>query len=454
MQLIKSSKHTAGPVRLALAAASASLLSGAVAQADENPWLVDTGTLVYSESGGRVQAIEPIVSLKKDMGDEHYLAMKFTFDSLTGATPNGAIPSKETKTYTGPSGQKSYTTTVGALPLDDSFKDTRTAFNLSWDQPLGENNRVTVGGNFSHEYDFTSTGFNAALARDFNDKNTTLSLGVGIESDTINAVGGIPTAFTSPVTSISNNDDDDDNRNVNSLGLRKPSSDTKKVNDILFGISQVMSRNWLTQLNYSHSASSGYQTDPYKILSVVNSRGETVNNASGTSLLLYENRPTDRARQSIYWSNKVHVSDMDIIDFSYRHYWDDWGVTAETLDLRYRIAFSNRAYLEPHVRYYTQTAADFYKPFLISGSDVINGAAQIDYASADPRLAKLKGSTVGVKWGYEISRNSEFNIRVEKYTQTGDSLPGEAKNMPALSGLNLNPGLTATTVMVGYSFEF
>ncbi len=452
MQLIKSSKHSAGPVRLALAAASASLLSGAPTHADETPWLADTGVLVYSESGGRVQAIEPIVSLKKDMGDEHYLAMKFTFDSLTGATPNGAIPSKETKTYTGPSGQKSYTTTVGSLPLDDSFKDTRTAFNISWDQPLGEHNRVTVGGNYSHEYDFTSNGFNAAFARDFNDKNTTLSLGVSLESDTINAVGGIPTAFTSPATSTTGSDDT--NRTLTALGIRKLASDTKKVNDILLGVSQVMNRYWLTQLNYSRSTSSGYQNDPYKILSVVNTRGDAVNDASGASLLLYENRPSDRARQSIYWSNKIHISDMDIVDFSFRHYWDDWGITAETFDLRYRVAVSDRAYFEPHLRYYTQTAADFYKPFLVAGSDVVDGVSQVNYASSDPRLAKLQGTTLGLKWGYELGRNSEFNIRIESYKQTGDSVPAEAKNMPALSGLNLYPGLKATSLMVGYSFEF
>jgi len=449
MQLIKSSKHNAGPVRLALAAASASLLSGAVVHADENPWLADSGLLVYSESGGRVQAVEPIVSLKKDMGDEHYLAMKFTFDSLTGATPNGALPSKSTKTYTGPSGQKSYTTTVGELPLDDSFKDTRSAFNISWDQPLGERNRVTVGANISHEYDFDSTGFNAAFARDFNDKNTTLSIGLGMESDTIKAVGGIPDAFTSPPSTPSSDDDDN---NINKQ--IRASSDTKKVNDILLGVSQVMNRRWLTQLNYSRSTASGYQSDPYKILSVVDTHGDTINDSNGASLLLYENRPSDRARQSIYWSNKIHISDMDIVDVSYRHYWDDWGITSETLDLRYRIAVSEHAYFEPHLRYYTQTGADFYRPFLVSGSDVINGVAQLDYASSDPRLAKLKGTTLGLKWGYELGRNSEFNIRVEQYKQTGDSMPAEAKNMPALSGLDLYPGLTATSLMVGYSFEF
>jgi hypothetical protein len=435
MQLIKSTKHNAGPIRLALAAASASLLTGSPVLANENPWLVDSGMLVYSEAGGRIQAVEPIVSLKKDMGDEHYLAMKFTFDSLTGATPNGAIPSKETKTFTAPSGGGTYTTTVGKLPLDDSFTDTRTAFNLSWDQPLGNNNHITLGGNYSSEYDFTSAGFNTAIAHDFNNKNTTLSFGVSLESDTINAVGGIPLAFSS-----------------DAQGQKLEASDTKKVTDYLLGITQVMNRHWLTQFNYSRSNTNGYQNDPYKIISVVNTQGEVII-SNDKDLHLYENRPDNRIRQSVYWSNKIHLTE-DVIDFSYRHYWDSWGIRSETLDFRYRMEVGEQSYIEPHLRYYTQTAADFYKPFLLSGTDVINAEAQLNYASSDSRLANLKGTTIGLKYGYEISRNSEFNIRVEHYTQTGDSMPAEAKNMPALSGLNLYPGLSATSILVGYSFEF
>ena len=64
----------------------------------------------------------------------------------------------------------------GEVPLDDSFKDTRAALNLSWEQPWGDRNKISVGGNISKEYDFTSLGLNAAIARDFNNKNTTLSL--------------------------------------------------------------------------------------------------------------------------------------------------------------------------------------------------------------------------------------------------------------------------------------
>jgi hypothetical protein len=435
MQLITSSKHKAGPVRLALAAASASLLIGNHAQAEENPWLVDIGVLSYKEGDGRVSATEPIVSLKKDLGDEHIIAMKFTYDALTGASPTGAVPSKQTVTYTGASGRSSTTTTIGKLPLS-SFEDKRTAFNLGWEQPLGDRFHISLGGNYSSENDFSSNGFNAALSSDFNDKNTTLSLGVNLESDKVNAIGGIPRALT-----------------ASQLAYTRADSESKDVHDVLIGISQVINRHWLTQINFSHSASTGYQNDPYKILSVIDVNGNAVKDPynSSSNFLMYESRPDSRTRQSIFWDNKIHLTE-DVIDIALRHYSDDWGIKSNTLDLRYRLEVGENNYLEPHYRYYTQSQADFYKPYLVTGADVINGAVNLEYASSDPRLAKLNGTTFGIKWGYEISRNSEFNIRVEQYKQNGDS-PAQAQNMAALRGLNLYPGLSAQTIMIGYSFE-
>ncbi len=437
-----------GSISAALGAASASLLGAMPVHANESPWLVDSALLMYSESDGRVQAVEPIVSMKKDMGDEHYLNLKFTLDTLTGASPNGAIPSKETKTFTGPSGKSNYTIASGKQPLDDSFHDTRAAFNIGWEQPLGDNNRVSVGANYSKEYDFSSAGINAAIARDFNSKNTTLSLGLNLESDTVNAVGGIPEPLSYSLSSVNNGDNSINN-------LDRKSSDTKKVNDILLGVTQIINRHWLTQLNYSYSAVSGYQNDPYKILSVVDVNGNLVNNPDNMTndLSLYENRPDTRKRQSIFWNNKIHLTE-DVIDISVRHYSDDWGIKSNSIDMRYRYQIGSQSYLEPHYRYYTQTAADFYHPFLVSGTNVVNREASVDYASSDPRLAKFNATTLGIKWGYVLGSNSEFNIRVEQYKQVGTSMPSEAKNMSALSGLDLYPGLKATSVLVGYSFEF
>lgn len=427
-------------VRLALAAASSSLLAGAAHAEEKNPWLVDSALAVYSESDSRVTAVEPIVALRKDMGGDRILGLKLTLDSLTGASPNGAIAANEAQTFTGPSGNGSYSAKKGETPLDTEFKDTRAAFAISWEQPWGESNRVSFGGNISKEYDFTSAALSTAIARDFNNKNTTLSFGVNLETDSIDAVGGIP----DPLTSLKVGPNPEH---------KNGGSENKTVSDLLLGVTQVMNRHWLTQLNLSVGTSSGYHSDPYKILSVLNADGSLATNPADTTSkwYLYDSRPDSRSRQSLYWGNKIHLTE-DVIDVSYRYYTDDWGIDSHTLDFHYRYEFGGNMYLEPHVRWYSQTSADFYHLYLSKGVDTSGGASALDYASADSRLGEFTGTTFGLKYGIELGRNTEFNIRVEQYKQTSSA--GAPASMTALKGLDLSPDLTAMTVQVGYSFEF
>lgn len=448
MQLITSEtkstpKTSKGNIALLLAVASVNLVSSS-SHAKESPWQVDSSLLVYSEADSRVTAIEPIVALKKDLGDERIFSLKMTLDSLTGASPNGAIASNNPQTFTGPSGEGTYEAKAGETPLDDSFKDTRAALNINWEQPWGERNKISIGGNFSKEYDFTSVGLNAAIAREFNNKNTTLSLGVGFEADQINPVGGTPIEFSAIAHGEENEDEDD--------AKETGSDESKDVMDLLFGVTQVMNRHWVTQVNYSYGSSSGYHTDPYKILSVLDDQGNLANHPSAEidNWYAYENRPDSRVRHSIYWANKIHLTE-DVIDFSYRYYTDDWGIDSHTLDLRYRYQFAGNMYFEPHLRFYQQTAADFYQLYLSQSLQTIGNNINLEYASADPRLAELTGTSFGLKYGIEFNRNSEFNIRVEQYTQ---SYQVNSSDLPALSGLDLAPDMKAMTISVGYSFEF
>ncbi len=45
--------------------------------------------------------------------------------------------------------------------------------------------------------------------------------------------------------------------------------DSKDVLDLVLGVTQVINRNLLVQLNYSFSSADGYLNDPYKIVSLV-----------------------------------------------------------------------------------------------------------------------------------------------------------------------------------------
>lgn len=431
-------KRKAGSVRLALAAASAGLIGISGVHAEDNPWLVDSSVLLYKENDGRVSAVEPVVALKKDMGDEHILSMKLTLDSLTGASPNGAAPSTSAQTFTGPSGGTSYTTPANTTPLDDSFHDTRGAFNINWEQPWGERNRVSVGGNVSSEFDFKSVALNAALARDYNNKNTTLSVGFNIELDSIDAVGGAPIPLSMlPVGG----------GEVEGEGIGEGVDDTKTVTDVLIGVTQVINRHWLTQLNLSFGSSSGYHNDPYKLLSVVD--GVT----GLPTAYAYESRPDSRSRTSFFWQNKFHLTE-DVIDVSYRYFADDWGITSHTLDFKYRYEMGGDMYIEPHLRWYSQTEADFYRSFLVDGVDYDTGAEAplIKEASSDPRLAKFTATTIGIKYGIALGPDSELNFRIEQYQQSGEDHPAEAVGQ--LQSQDLFPELKATSVAIGYSFKF
>ncbi|MDX1487457.1 MAG: DUF3570 domain-containing protein [Acidiferrobacterales bacterium] len=358
-----------------------------------DPWEFDAAVLYYSEVD-RVTAAEPLINVRKNFGDDRVLNLRFVIDSLSGATPNGAIAANEVQTFTTPSGAGSYTALPGETPLDPTFQDTRTAFTAQWEQPFGRLTKGSFSANASTEYDFKSLGASAAVARDFNNRNTTFSAGLAAEFDVIEPVGGVPIPLASMAP-------------PGAVQPRQGADEDKTVIDVLLGVSQIISRRALMQLNYSYSDSSGYQMDPYKLISVIAPiLGDPVD-------YVYENRPDSRRKQSLFWKLKYHLT-ADVVDFSYRFLWDDWGINSHTLDLHYRWQLRRKWYLEPHVRFYTQSAADFYVPDLFSSSPLPT------FASADYRLADFDAWTVGLNYGQTLSTKRQYNLRLEYYRQRGD----------------------------------
>jgi hypothetical protein len=420
-------------LQLGLMAASCALLS-ATARAQSAPdadpsFELDSAVLYYKENAGRVQAIEPVVSLKKDFGDQRVLAGAFTADSLSGATPNGALPSRKVQTFASPSsasltpqpGKKTrlYTIAPGELPQDPNFKEQRFAGDADWSQPLGLNDTLAAGGHVSTEHDFDSFAAHGDFSHDFNEKNTTLAVGVNVEHDLIQPHGGTPVPDSDYAL------------------YEHESNQTKTVTGALAGVTQVLARNWLTQLNYTFDHSQGYLTDPYRILSLLDATGEVTG-------YRYENRPDSRTRQSLYWLNKVALG-PSVLDVTYRRGKDSWDINSDTVEAHLRIALSSATYLEPLARWYHQGAASFYNLYL-NGT----GAAPL-YASADPRLAAFVGTTFGLKFGVTVIRNGELSLRLEQYEQRPSN---QSSNLAELQGLNLNPNLRATIAQLSWRFLF
>ena len=434
------SRKNSNSVAATLATATCALLGiGSVTPVhaqEDTGWDFNTALLYYGEDNDRVQDISLSVLALRNYVDDRSLSLSLTIDSLTGATPLGAIPFNGPQTFTTPSGNSVFTTPANEIPLDDTFLDTRVAMTASWQQPFGRLNTISTGVSASKEYDYLHFGANVKVSRDFNKRNTTLSAALAVARDEWDPIGGVPDPL-SPMLEVG----DLSNR---------AGKDDKDILDIVLGVTQVINRNFLVQLNYSFSDSSGYLNDPFKIISVVDpitgdplDRVQTPGVEGPSHQNVYESRPDERTKHSVFAQGKYYMGGK-VLDASYRYMTDDWQIDSHTVDLRYRWPIGQSSYIEPHFRFYTQSHADFYV-----GS--LDGAVALPlYASADYRLGEFDAITIGLKFGWELSSGNRMSLRLETYSADG-TVPGDLL-IGNQQGEVLYPDLDAIIAQFSYSF--
>ena len=163
-------------------------------------------------------------------------------------------------------------------------------------------------------------------------------------------------------------------------------------------------------------------------------------------MYVYEKRPDSRSQTSVFTEYR-YALDRDSIAVNYRFMNDDWGITSQTVEAKYHWNFGKRSSLEPQVRYYTQTAADFYKTVLLNNQPLPS------FASADYRLAKMTSWTLGAKYAWQGSSGREYSVRASYYNQSGEASAGS--NIGVLNTFNeLVPSLSAVMVQFGVKFGF
>jgi hypothetical protein len=411
----------------------------------DRPWILDSAIAYYRENDGRLKSVEPVISAHHDFGDERILDVSAGFDVLSGGSPNGAIRSRQAQTFVTPSGialkspagypitytntsgkttaalykYSPYTVAPGALPIDDSVRGHRIGLTGNYQRPLTEVDRISYGVNLVDQSDLVSLGGNGKYSRDFFEKNTTVSAGANLGIESVKPTGGTPLPGT------------------DYLLYQKLKSKSNHDFGALLGVHQVVSRRWWSELNLAFDKQLGYLNDPYDIISIVNSAGALEDYA-------FESRPSDRSRRSAFLENR-YALDRGMVDLSLRHTNDSWGVNSNSAEVRFRYWNPQRdRYLEPSFRWYQQTAAEFYTPFLVNVTAPYTG-----YASSDERLSAFRALTFGLKYGVKLDDDREFSVRIEEYRQTSDNrqrAPG------VLQGFDLYPGINAIFLQFGWRF--
>ena len=182
---------------------------------------IDTGFQFYKEvNQSRVDSSSAGRGVAQGFsGDEQILNLSLIYDTMSGGSPNGAVPQKKLQTFATASGVRlnnangtpiTYTTPTGRVvaqlaqltlyqilpgqqPIDPNFHEQRIALDGGWSQRFGAASHVYLGAEFSHELDYLSLGANAGLSHDFNQRHTGL-IGFGLTVRGPSTVGAHPAA--------------------------------------------------------------------------------------------------------------------------------------------------------------------------------------------------------------------------------------------------------------------
>jgi hypothetical protein len=226
---------------------------------------------------------------------------------------------------------------------------------------------------YSGEHDYKSTASSLDLRLSSDDNNTTLAFSTGFAYDKIDSNGGEVTG------------------------------ETKLTNDFLLGLTQVLSPADVAKINITYARGRGYFSDPYKDVDV---------------------RPRRRNQTAVLTQWNHSFARESTLRSSYRYYKDTFGVMAHTAGFEFAQGIGTGWTLTPAVRYYTQSAADFYfdpvyDPVLgapFPPGYLINPPV---YSSADQRLSAFGALTLGMRVDRRFGAwNVDF--RYDYYQQRSD----------------------------------
>lgn len=197
-----------------------------------------------------------------------------------------------------------------------------------------ERGKDTVSAGVSSENDYLSVHVGLGTERNYNDKNTTLSLAGAFAYDWIDP--------TDP-----------------GFSLARPSSGERWSIDLFAGLSQILSRSSAVSFSVNYKHSDGYLGDPYKAIIELGNQG----------VLLSDIRPDTKDQVSLLARYRHHFEPVaGSAHLDYRFYTDDFGILSHTVDAAWYQNLFGWLTLSPSVRWYTQSKADFYDTVLPAGS--------------------------------------------------------------------------------------
>lgn len=237
--------------------------------------------------------------------------------------------------------------------------------SYEWDEAA-----LDVGGGISTERDYESRFGSLAGRLDFNQKLTSLNLGLSYTNSDTNAIldhDATPYIYDTSAglrayNSISTNSQ------IELEGGNKVLTGNRQDWAATLGLTQVLNKNALIETGVGYTRSTGYLANPYKAVETAFiNPGQTGEILTGFAIGLLEKRPDARDQLTANMRYVQYIEDLDAaVHFDYRFFHDDWGINAHTFEADWSQPLGNGWTVTPRIRYYSQDAADFYTPYMVS----------------------------------------------------------------------------------------
>jgi hypothetical protein len=303
--------------------------------------------------------------LVSPLGRNMSLHVDANYESLSGASPwftSLGLDGEPIVNLSGPSG----------------ISDRRTELSIGSRYYL-QNGSFAANIGYSQENDYQSVYFGLNAEKHYNNDLTTVSAGLSYSSDEI-----FPTD-----AALFNRVIDED----------------KQSTSVFVSVSQIINQVSSFQSAFSLTEQSGFLSDPYKLRDV---------------------RPDDKTQ--IAWSNsyrRFFVSADAALHVNYRYYHDDFGISSHTSDLSWHQNLGRTFQLVPQLRYYSQSAADFFT----NVDDFLNPTSE--YQSSDYRLSAFGAvsggfSVIADMGSWKATLTAERYLANDKYSAFDVSQPSTA----------------------------
>jgi len=303
----------------------------------------DRADLFYSKySGGGMDITGESVLVRKKFTEDFALEASYFVDKVSGASIDVLSQASQIKDERK---QKSGTA---------EYVHDKTTYALSFINSV--------------ERDYKSDTTSFSLKQDMFGDLTTLTMGYAHTDDTVGENNG--TAFV-PVIAW----------------LGHAQSQSYNV-----GLSQILTKNWISGLNVNVITDNGYLANPYRSYRYLDPT-----NAKGYSLAS-QVYPDTRTSTAIQAQVKYYLPYRAAVSGSYRYFTDTWGIVGNTYELDYTHPIRNIWILEGRVRFYKQNSANFY-------SDLYNFAGEYNFLARDQDLAAGENTTIGAKVTYAFLPN-------------------------------------------------